>query len=152
MDFAETNFTVSAGVATAIAVGITEVFEYITRADETTFTEEMPSNKNTGTTNNTQTLQARLKKQTPESAAELLLVTHARPIIVVVGYDGTYKVMGRTEGCDVTALSAQSGGAKTDFNGYDITFVAEEAALAPHLDAATITALEALVSATNVTP
>jgi hypothetical protein len=152
MDYAATNFTVSGGQATAIDAGITEVFEYITRTNVDLFTESMPSDKNTGTSINTQTLDVRLKKQTYQSAAELLLVVHARPIIVVVGHDGLYKAMGITEGCDVTALTAESGANKSDFNGYNVTFTAEEFALAPHLDASTVTALEALVSATNVTP
>ena len=152
MDYAETNFTVSGGQATAIDAGITEVFEYTTRANNNTFTESVVSDKNTGTTVNTQTLEVRLKKQTYQSAAELMLVVHARPIIVVVGNDGSYKAMGITEGCDVTASSIQSGGARADFNGYDLTFTAEEVVMAPHLDSSTVTALEALVSATNVTP
>lgn len=152
LDYAETNFTVSGHQATAIAVGITEVFEYITRANENTFSESMVSDKNNGTTTNTQTLQVRLKKQTYQSAAELLLVAHQRPIIVVVDYNGNYQVMGRTEGSDLTASNIQSGGAKGDFNGYDLTFTAEEAQFAPFLDSSTITALEALVSSTNVTP
>lgn len=151
MDYAETNFTVSAGQATAIDIGITEVFEYVTVADNNTFTESLVSDKNAGTTVNTQTLEVRLKKQGYQSAAELLLLAKARPIIVVVGYDGTYKVMGRTEGADLTASNIQSGGARADFNGYDLTFTATETELAPYLDASTVTAIEALVSATNIT-
>jgi hypothetical protein len=152
MDYASPNFTVSGEQATAIDAGITEVFKYITRTNNDTFTESMPSDKNTGTTVNTQTLEVRLKKQTYQSAAELMLVAHATPIIVVVGRDGSYKVMGISEGCDLTGSNIQSGGARGDFNGYDLTFTAEEVRLAPHLDSSTITALEALVSATNVTP
>ena len=152
LDYVSPNFTVVAGEATAIAVGITDVYEYAARATNNTFTESLVSDKNAGTTVNTQTLEVRLKKQDKASAAELLLLAHARPIIVVVGNDDSYKIMGLSEGADLTGSSIQSGGTRGEFNGYDLTFTAEEVTLAPFLDASTITAVEALVSETNITP
>lgn len=143
-DYIEDPFTVSAGQATAINVGVTEVFKYDLRADNNTFTESIVSDKNTGVTLNTQTLELRLKKQDYTTSAEIKLLANARPIIVIEGYDGTYKAMGITDGCDLTASNIQSGGAKTDFNGYDLTFTAEETSLAPMLDSTTVTALVAL--------
>lgn len=150
IDFVENAFTLSAGQATGINVAVTEVFEYGLRSDNNTFTESIVSDKNTGTSINTQTAEMRLIKQDYETSRELKLMASGRPIIVLVGYDGSYKVMGATEGCDLTGSNIQSGGAKADFNGYDLTFTATELELAPYLDASTITALEALVSNTNI--
>lgn len=150
LDYEKDAFTVSAGQATAISEDVTEVFEYDLRADNNTFSESMVTDKNTGTTVNTQTAELRLIKQEYQTSNEIKLMAHGRPIIVLVGYDGSYKVMGITEGSDLTGSNIQSGGAKGDFNGYDLTFTATEMALAPYLDAATITAIEALVSATNI--
>ena len=150
LDYVENAFTVVAGEATAVNVAVTEVFEYELRADNNTFTESIVSDKNTGTTVNTQTAEIRLKKQTLESANEIKLMAYGRPIIIFVGYDNSYKVMGLSEGSDLTGSNIQSGGVKTDFNGYDLTFTAMETSLAPYLDAATITAVEALVSNTNI--
>lgn len=152
IDYIESPFTVSGGQATAINVGITEVFKYEVRADNNTFTESIVSDKNTGVTLNTQTLEVRLKKQDYSTSLELKALANARPIIVIEGYDGSRKAMGITDGCDLTGSNIQSGGAKSDFNGYDLTFTAEEVALAPFLDATTVTALVALESATEITP
>lgn len=152
IDYVENAFTVVAGEGTAINVAVTEVFEYDLRADNNTFVESIVSDKNTGTTINTQTSEIRLKKQTAASAKEVKLMAHGTPLIVLVGYDGSYKVMGISEGCDLTGSNIQSGGVKNDFNGYDLTFTATETELAPYLDAATVTALEALVSATVIAP
>lgn len=152
MDYIEDAFTVAAGQATAINIAITEVFEYALRANENVFNQVVVTDKNTGTTVNTETLTIRLKKQDFATSNQIKLMAHGRPIFVVVGYDGSYKVAGHTEGMDLTDSNIQSGGARADFNGYDLTFTAEELELAPHLDAATITALNALVSATNIAP
>lgn len=150
IDYIENAFTVVSGEVTAIAIGVSEVFEYPLRADENTFEEAVVSDKNTGVTINTQTLQLRLKKQDFATSNQVKMMAYGRPIVVVVGYDGAYKVAGATEGMDLTDSNIQSGGAKTDFNGYDLTFTAEEFELAPFLNADTITAIEALVSATNI--
>lgn len=152
LDYIENAFTVAAGEVTGISGDVSEVFAYELRADNNTFTESLVSDRNTGVTINTQTSEVRLKKQTYASATEIKLMASGRPIIVIVGYDGSYKVMGITEGCDLTGSSIQSGGAKADFNGYDLTFTATETDLAPYLDQTTITALEALVSNTNIAP
>lgn len=152
LDYLADAFTIAGGQATAINIGVTQVFSYELRADNNVFTEKLVTDKNAGTTVNTQTAEMRLKKQTYQSAAEIKLLAHARPIIVLVRNDGSYQAMGVTDGCDLTDSNIQSGGTKKDFNGYELTFTAEEVELAPYLDAATITAIDALVSATNVTP
>ena len=150
MDYVDSAFTVSAGEATAIAVGVSEVFEYPLRATNNTFTESIVTSKDAGTTVNTQTLEVRLKKQDAATSNQVKIMAHGRPVIVIVGNDGTHKVVGISEGCDLTGSNIQSGGSRADFSGYDLTFTAEEIELAPSLDALTITALEALVSATNI--
>lgn len=150
LDYVEDSFTITAGEAAAINVAVTEVFEYPLRATNNTFSEAVVSDKNTGTTVNTQTLEVRLKKQDSATSKEINLMAHGRPVIVVVGNDGAHRVMGISEGCDLTGSNIQSGGARADFSGYDLTFTAEEVLLAPVVDAATVTALEALISITNI--
>lgn len=152
MDYAATNFTVSGGQATAIDAGITEVFEYYTRADQTEFTEAPVGSRNNGTFISTQTLNMRLLKRDYQTAAEITLLGKSRPIIVVVMEAGQYLLMGRRDGADLTGGTATTGQALEDFSGYDLTFEAKELTLAPQLDSSTVTALEALVSATMLTP
>jgi hypothetical protein len=150
IDYVENPFTLSSGEGTAINASITEVFQYELRADTNTFTESIVSDSNTGNTINTQTVEIRLKKQDAATSNQIKLMANGRPIIVLVGYDGSYKVSGYSEGMDITGSTIQSGGAKADFNGYDLTFSSIETDFAPYLDASTITALEALVSNTNI--
>lgn len=152
MDYASPNFTVSAGEATAIDAGITEVFKYYTRADETDLVETPASSRNNGTTIVTQTLNMRLLKRDAATSAEIILLAKARPIIVVVTEAGDYLLMGRRDGADLTGGTATTGRALEDFSGYDLVFEAKELSMAPHLDSSTVTALEALVSATVIAP
>lgn len=149
-DYLADSFTVTGSQATAMNVALTSAYEFDLRANNNTFAEEVVSDKNTGNTVNTQTLSVRLKKQDHQTSAEIMLMAKARPIIVVKHRDGSYRVMGISEGCDLTGSSIQSGGARNEFNGYDLTFTAEEVALAPTLDSATVTAFEAVVSATKI--
>lgn len=150
--FVEDAFTVTAGQATDIDAALTVAYKFDLRANENTFNQSPVSDRSTGVTLNTQTLVIRLKKQDAATAVQVDALTKGRVLAVVEGYDGTFKVMGLTDGCDVTASDIQSGGAKGDFNGYELTLTAEEPSLAPHLDGDTITAFLALVSATVIAP
>lgn len=151
LDFVEDSFTVAAGEATAINIAITEVFKYELLADGNTLVETFTADQNTGTSTYEQVLTLALKKQDQATANELAVLVKSRPIIVVQGRDGNYRIVGISDGTVVTG-DVQSGGAKSDFNGYNLTFTATEVLPAPYLDSATITALEALVSITNINP
>jgi len=151
IDFQEDSFTIAAGEATAIDVGVTEVFKYELLADGNTLVETFTADQNNGTSIYEQVLALALKKQDKETANELALIVKARPIVVVQFRDGTYKIVGVSDGTVATG-DIQSGGAKADFNGYNLTLTATEVSPAPTLDALTVTALLALVSVTNINP
>ena len=151
LDYLEDAFTVSAGQATAINVGVTNVFKYELLNDTNTLVETVTSDQNNGTTIVEQVFTAQLNKQTQESIVEFNILIKARPIVVVQDRMGNFKIVGLNDGTVVSG-DAQSGGAKGEFNGYNFTFTATETEFAPYLDSATQTALLALVSATNVTP
>ena len=121
-------------------------------ADGNTLEEVTVADRNTGTRVNTQTLVLALKKQDLNTAIEIDAIAAGRPVVVVQDRNDNYKVLGITEGMNLTSGSAASGGAKADFNGYNLTLVAEENATAPFLDSATVTALLALVDATPIDP
>lgn len=151
LNFIEDSFTLAAGEATAINAAVTEVFKYELVADGNNLVETGTQDPNAGTTTYEQVLSVVLKKQTKESANELAILMRARLVVVVQHRDGSYRVVGLEDGTFQTG-DFQSGGAKAEFNGYNLTFTATETQPAPYLDAATITALEAIVSATNVEP
>lgn len=150
-DFVEDGFTVSGGEATAIDAAITEVFKYELNSNENTFDQNNTADNETGTTVYEQVLNVRLKKQGLATQNEIHLLHKGRALAVIEGRDGSYKVMGLEDGTSSSGNST-SGGAKNEFNGYNLTFTATETEPAPYLDSSTVTALLAIVSATNINP
>jgi hypothetical protein len=151
LDYLEDSFTVANSEATAIDAAVTVVYKYELLADGNTFNEPFTQDINAGTSIYEQSLAVALKKQTLLSARELALVVKSRPVVVVQDRMDNYKIMGISDGTAVTG-DIVSGGAKGEFNGYNITFTATETDPAPFLDSATVTALLALVGGTDVTP
>ena len=146
-------FTLTGNEVTGLDVLITEVFKYQLRGDdENIFTQTKPDNgRSSGATAFDQEFVVKLKKIDKATSAELNIVSKSTPNVVVKDNQGQYRLMGISEGC-YSIIEEASGGAKTDFSGYTVTFSATEFESAPFLDAATITALDGLVSATNITP
>lgn len=136
-NFVENPFTVANGVVTGINPLVTEVFQYDLIGDGNTFVESMVGDRNTGTSPNTQTLTLALHKITKEDQNQFNLLVYGYPQAVIKDRMGNYMVMGITEGIDFT-VSPTTGGAKADFNGYNLTGVATESKLAPIMDTATI--------------
>ena len=145
-NFVADPFTILAGEATAINVALTEVFEFALEGDVNTLVENMISDRNTSTTVNTQTLTTILKKIDAATSAEMNLLAYGYPQAVVLDRNGVAHALGITDGIDFTVDQA-TGGVKTDLNGYTLTGVSTEGGLSPKLDAATLTALQALVVA-----
>ena len=142
----EDPFTVSATTneATAINGSITEVFKYILDNDGNTLAQSMPGDIQTGTRVNTQTLTLTLTEMSVADAAEFNLLVASCAIPVVRTRNNKYIACGITDGM-VWTVESVTGGAQADFNGYTVTGTARENKLAPYLDSATISALEALV-------
>ena len=145
------SFTITAGEATAIDVAVTECFKYELLADGNSLVETFTADMNNGTSIYEKVLTLALKKQDLATQNELALIIKGRPIVVVEDRMGNYKVVGIEDGTVATG-DIQSGGAKADFNGYNLTLTATEAEKSAYLDSATVTALLALVSATNINP
>lgn len=137
-------FTITAGEATAINVALTTVYEYDLEGDGNTLVENMVSDRNTGTTVNTQTLTVQLKKMDATTAVQLNFLAKGYPMAVVKDRNDQYHAIGIDDGIDFT-IDGATGGAKTDFNGFTLTGVSTVGSLSPKLDSATITAFLALV-------
>lgn len=143
-NYLEDAFTITGGLATAINPSLTEVFEYELEGDGNTLVQNMVSDRQNGTTVNTQTLTVILKQMDAVTSAEMNIVAKGYPMAVVKDRNGKYHAIGLQDGIDFT-VDAVTGGAKTDLNGYTLTGVATTGSLAPILDSATITAFLALV-------
>ena len=143
-NFLEDPFTIAAGEATAMNVALTAAYKYELVGDASTFVEEMVSDRQNGTSINTQTLTAVFHKMDATTAAEFNILAQGYPQAVIKDRNGEYHLVGQTDGIDFN-VSGATGGAKTDLNGFTITGTSTEQNLAPKLDASTITAFEAVV-------
>lgn len=145
-------FTIAGNEVTGLDVEITEAFKYVIRGhDENLLTITKEDNgRESGATVWNENFVAKVKKVSKAVSAELNIVAKSTPNVIAKDNAGNYRLLGLSEGCYST-IEETSGGAKTDYNGYTITFTAQEFELAPFVDDSTITALEALVSATDIT-
>lgn len=150
-DFFDDSFTIVSGEATAMDIALTENYKYELLADGNTLVETFTADANNGTSIYEQVLTVALKKQDKVTAQEIALILKGRPAAVVQFRDGSYKIVGISDGTVGTG-SVESGGAKGDFNGYNLVLTATEVQPAPTLDEATVTAFLAVTSATNINP
>ncbi len=146
------GFTIVDGEVTAIDAAITEAFKYELRADANINTSDGVSDENTGVTLFTETLVVALKKQDKDTNVQVDLLHQGLHYIIVENRNGGYQLMGSLDGARVTASNNTSGGARSDFNGYNLTFTSFSRISQPFLDSATVTALLAIESATNINP
>ena len=144
-NYVEDPFTIVAGEATGVNPLLTAVYEYELAGDLNTLVENFVSDDNTGVSVNTQTLTVSLRKQDAATSAEFNLLVYGNAQAVVKDRNGEFHALAISEGMN-WSVDASTGGARTDLNGYTITGVAQEGALSPKLDEATITAFIALVA------
>ena len=110
------------------------LYKFELKSNENVYDQEIVSSRENGTTFFRQTLTIKLKKQDATTHKEVKLLAYSRPHVLVENNNGQFFVMGLFRGADLTAGSINNGGALGDFNGYSLTFVAEEALPAPFTD------------------
>ncbi|OED37186.1 hypothetical protein AB832_05230 [Flavobacteriaceae bacterium (ex Bugula neritina AB1)] len=116
-NYLEDPFTYDAatGLATGINPNLNQVFEFGIEGDGNTLVQDVTSDRNTGTSVNTQTLTLVLKKMDADTNATFNLLTKGYAQAVVKDRNGNYHALGIDDGMDF-AVNAQTGGAKTDLN------------------------------------
>ena len=145
-NYVEDPFTLAGGEATAINPDLTAVYEYDLEGDNNTFEQPgVADGRNTGVSGHNQSLNVQFKAMDAVTNAEFNLLKKGDAQAVVKDRNGKYHALGITDGLE-WVINGQTGGAKTDFNGYTVTATAFEKDLAPILDEATVTAFLALVS------
>lgn len=90
------------------------------------FETTVNASRENGTVFYEQTLNITLKKLTKEDNKELKLLAAARPHVIIVDKNDNVFMMGLKEGADITAGTVSTGNALGDFNGYNLTFTAQE--------------------------
>ena len=90
------------------------------------FETTINASRENGTVFYEQTLNITLKKLTKEDHKELKLLAAGRPHIFIVDQNDNVFLMGKENGADVSAGTVSTGNALGDFNGYNLTFTAQE--------------------------
>ena len=91
-----------------------------------TFTQNIQSDRATGTTAFEQVLEITLKKLSIADHNELKLLAYGRPQVIVEDYNGNYFLAGLEHGMDVTGGTIVTGGAMNELSGYTLTLTGME--------------------------
>lgn len=141
IDWAKTGFTVSGGEVTATTVASGSVFTYeLPKATGSMTTTTNVSQEN-GTVFNQTDVVARLRKLSTAKRNQLKLLAQGRCFAIVRDNNDNYWLCGREYGCDVTAMTAETGTAMGDNVGYNFTLSAIEAEAPYKLTAGVVTTL-----------
>jgi len=123
------------GVITAINVDPnTPLYRYQPNRNTGAITITPTPNLENGTLYYVQAVELTLGKLAPDKKKELELLSKAKVVAFVRLYDDQIMMVGRTDGAFLTAGTYQSGKAKGDLNGYQITLTAEEPGQPDFLD------------------
>ena len=120
------------------------LYKFELKSTANSFTTAINSSRDNGTTFFTQTLVAALKRQDVVTTKNVKLLAYGRPRIVVRTMTDQFFLMGLDQGADVSAGEISSGAALGDFNGYSLTFTAEEELPANFMDCTTEAQLAAV--------
>lgn len=91
-----------------------------------TFTQNINSSRENGTTFFEQVLELTFKKLTPKDNKELKLMAYGRPQVIIEDNNGNFFYAGLQHGMDVTGGTIVTGGAMGDLSGYTLTLTGME--------------------------
>ena len=139
----------STDLITAVA-NVDSLYKFELKSTENTFEQTINSDRNAGTTFFTQTLNVKLKKQDIGTSKAVKILSYGRPHICVETNSGQFFLMGLNHGCDVVSGAISSGGEMGSFNGYSLTFEAQEECYANFLNASTQSAMVTLFTSATL--
>lgn len=90
------------------------------------FTQNIQSSRETGTTAFEQVLEVTLKKLTIADHKELKILAYGRPHIIIEDNNGHFFLAGLEHGMDVTGGTIVTGAAMSELSGYTLTFTGME--------------------------
>lgn len=128
-------------IDTATAMNL---YKFELKSNSNSFVQAIEPSRDNGTTFFTQTLVANLKRQDAATTKTVKLLSYGRPRIVVRSMTNQFFLMGLDQGADVSAGEISTGAALGDFNGYSLTFTAQEELPANFIDCSDETTLAAV--------
>jgi len=105
--------------------GDPDAYKYNVRGNST-YTENIQSSRENGTTAFEQVLELSLKKLTKEDHKAIKLLSFNRPHILIEDNNGNVFFSGLEYGMDVTGGTVVTGGAMADMTGYTLSFTGME--------------------------
>ena len=141
IDFAATGFTVSGGEVTATTIASGNVYTYEMPKGVGSMTTTTNVSTENGTVFNQTDVVARLRKLSTAKRNELKLLSQSRVFCIVRDNNDGYYLVGNEYGCDVTAMTSETGTAMGDLNGYNLTLSAIESESPYKLQGSVVTAL-----------
>ena len=132
--------TESAGLISAFA-GTPVFFQFDVRGT-TNLDTVVTSSRENGTTFYTQSLTLQLQYYDRATSEQIKLLAVGRPHIVVVDADNNYLLMGKVNGGELTTGNFTVGANMGDFNGFNLTFEAQEVAPPSFVTESVILALD----------
>ena len=116
------------------------------------FTQNIQSNRENGTTAFEQVLELTLHKLSKEDHKELKLLAFGRPHVLVEDYNGNVFVAGLEHGMEVTGGTIVTGAAMSDLSGYTLTLTGMERKPANFIESTGVPATDIAATTANVTP
>jgi len=132
IDWASSGFTVSGGEVTGSTVASGDVYTYELPKGIGSMTITTNVSQDNGTVYNQTDVVARLRKLSTTKRNELKLLAQNRVFCIVKDNNDNYWLCGYEYGCDITAMTGESGVAMGDVQGYNFTLTAIETE-APYL-------------------
>jgi len=117
--------------------GTPNAYKYEVRGNST-YTENIQSSRENGTTAFEQVLELTLKKLTKEDHNTIKLLSFGRPNILIEDNNGNVFLAGAEYGADVTGGTIVTGGAMADMSGYTLSFTGMEKAPANFINVAVV--------------
>jgi hypothetical protein len=125
-------------VETDVVDGVTgtpSAYKFDVRGSST-YTENIQSSRENGTTMFEQVLELSLKKLSKEDHKTIKLLSFGRPQVIIEDNNGNAFIAGIQHGADVTGGTIVTGGAMGDMSGYTLSFTGMEKAPANFIDVA----------------
>ena len=116
--------------------GTTHAYEYDLKG-VSTFTQNIQSSRENGTTVFEQVLELTLPHLSPTDHKEIKLLAYGNPHVIVKDNNGNFFLMGLNYGADVTGGTVVTGGAMPDMSGYTLSLTAMEVQPANYFDSTT---------------
>ena len=134
-DITGVTYSVTADEEDTIATvaGTPSAYSYEVRM-ASSFTQNIQSSRETGTTVFEQVLELTLKTLTKKDHKELKLLAFGRPHVIVEDNNGNYFLAGLEHGMEVTGGTIVTGSAMSELSGYTLTLTGMERVPANFLD------------------